>query len=279
MVLPDSNESPKFFKIYIPKFSSERLLIPQPFTKEFNGNIPKKAVLKNVAGRLWHVELEEDGDRLLIHNGWQNFVNDNSVQNGDFLVFAYSQSCSFDVMLYDNDGCEKDASFVENAIPCMEVKDEDESEEDEQTYSQCTPAHKGRGLRSVKKPRGSLGVRRSKLRSAESKVVAQKNPYFIALIGKTSHKYVNIPKKIVVENGIKIGHETKLRDENEKLWPIRVHFRKDDRIYMSGLLHFMEKKNLRLRDKCVFEFCLRGRICKEMCVHIIRASPPRSSHG
>lgn len=40
-------------------------------------------------------------------NGWQQFLTENSVEEGDFLVFRYAGNCIFDFKLLGRTECER----------------------------------------------------------------------------------------------------------------------------------------------------------------------------
>nr|GMC80289.1 B3 domain-containing protein REM20-like [Ipomoea batatas]GME14874.1 B3 domain-containing protein REM20-like [Ipomoea batatas] len=54
------------------------------------------------------MEMTETGDGLCFQNNyWAKFVEDNSITNGDCLVFSYDGYGMFDFVLFDQFGCEK----------------------------------------------------------------------------------------------------------------------------------------------------------------------------
>lgn len=83
-------------------------LIPPAFVKVFKGNIPNNAILRDIRGKCCHVELEKVEKGVWIRTGWQEFVRDHSVLEGDFLVFKYDGEVSFDVDIFGRSGCRKD---------------------------------------------------------------------------------------------------------------------------------------------------------------------------
>lgn len=60
--------------------------------------------LKVADGKEWNLGLTKsnNGRRVWLHNGWQNFVEFYSVKLGYFLVFKYQNQCSsFYVLIFD----------------------------------------------------------------------------------------------------------------------------------------------------------------------------------
>ena len=70
-------------------------------------------------------------------NGWQQFLTENSVEEGDFLVFRYAGNCIFDFKLLGRTECEKkDTKVVDMDIYkkdfCVKEKDVEEAEGEEE---------------------------------------------------------------------------------------------------------------------------------------------------
>lgn len=76
----------------------------------------QKFVLWNSAGRFWHVHVEKVGNILYLKNGWTEFVQDNGIEFGDFLLFSYAGNSKFDVTMYGKDCCEKEAVIAKEKI-------------------------------------------------------------------------------------------------------------------------------------------------------------------
>ena len=68
--------------------------------------------------------MEKRGNNgLFFWSGWHDFVKDNSLDIGDFLVFKYDGSSTFKVKIYGRNTCEKDVRLAkreeEYPIPFM----------------------------------------------------------------------------------------------------------------------------------------------------------------
>lgn len=63
-----------------------------------------------------------------------------------------------------------------------------------------------------------------------------------------------------------------LRDQNGRNWPVKISFRTNGRIVITGgWSDFWREQKLEAGDKCVFEFVLtRGNMSKEMKVQVVR---------
>ncbi|KAJ0262775.1 B3 domain-containing protein [Hirschfeldia incana] len=139
---------PRFFKVFISRLSSDSLLIPISYNDELPRTLPNTGILQGTGGCIWKVEMTKKRDEVYFGKGWNKFVTDNSLNDGDFLTFVYNGGNVFEVSIYGRDGCKEiravteveDTSFefeMANTInkkkgksQLVEVKDESEYEED-----------------------------------------------------------------------------------------------------------------------------------------------------
>ncbi|XP_059658650.1 putative B3 domain-containing protein At5g66980 [Cornus florida] len=204
-----SNNHPEFFKVYFPEKSSQQLCVPPAFIKHFNGTIPTKAILKDLSGKCWHVEMEDVENGVFIKNGWQCFVNHYSVELGDFLVFRYNGNSLFNVRIYGRNGCGKEDSLaIEKTLTCVKIEEETEAE---RTFPKHTNVRKRKYSEiSCKRSPRSIGLlgpiqlrpRRIASESIQEQKVSEtakttlpKNPYFIATF-RTSRTYALVDSAI-----------------------------------------------------------------------------------
>lgn len=72
-------------------------------------------------------------------SGWQEFVKDNLIELGDFLVFQYNGHDVFGFKLFGNSGCEKEEIethvSINNTIEYINVEEEEEETEEEENDS------------------------------------------------------------------------------------------------------------------------------------------------
>ncbi|XP_059623762.1 putative B3 domain-containing protein At5g66980 [Cornus florida] len=285
-----SDNNPEFFKVYFPQKSSQQLCVPPDFVKHFNGTIPTKAILKDLCGKFWHVEMEDVENGVFIKNGWQSFVNHYSIELGDFLVFRYNGNSIFDVRIFGKSGCMKENTLaIEKTATRVKIEEETEAE---QTSPKHTNVRKRKysevGCKISPESRGLLGpiqltpqrivsetIQEKKIFNA-GRMTSPKNPYFIATLPSSRLRpaSVTIPKSIATNNDIKINPQMVLCDQDRKSWPVNIVPRKDGRLNFSqGFRDFLQDNSIALNDKCLFEFLpdrerSRGR---EIQVQIIRA--------
>nr|GMD94384.1 B3 domain-containing protein REM20-like [Ipomoea batatas] len=71
--------------------------------KAFVGEaLPKEIFLMNQRMDIWTVEITEIGDGLYFKNGWAKFVRENSIKNGDLMVFKYEGYGMFEIVVIDD---------------------------------------------------------------------------------------------------------------------------------------------------------------------------------
>lgn len=77
--------------------------------------------MRSPNGNLWSVKLEKVSGSLMVKDGWKEFVDEHYVEENDVLVFKYDGNSCFDVLIFDQSGCEKEASyFVRRSNPLEE---------------------------------------------------------------------------------------------------------------------------------------------------------------
>ncbi|KAL1537011.1 putative B3 domain-containing protein [Salvia divinorum] len=102
-----SDDLPEFFKVYTSALSSKLMRIPPDFITKFAGNIPTMCTLERPQIASWQVDVCKVDDCWFFRKGWPNFVEDNSLQNADFLTFCYLGKSLFYVQIFSPNGCEK----------------------------------------------------------------------------------------------------------------------------------------------------------------------------
>lgn len=126
----------RFFKVFLPEYCSERMRIPDAFVSQLDRSVPKKAILRNGNRKIWHVKVGKISDGVFFLNGWQEFVKDNLIELGDFLVFQYNGHDVFGFKIFGNSGCEKEEIethvSINNRIEYLKEEEEEEAEETEE---------------------------------------------------------------------------------------------------------------------------------------------------
>ncbi|KAK4719780.1 hypothetical protein R3W88_018118 [Solanum pinnatisectum] len=100
------NGFPSFIKVYSPETCYLKLKIPSRFLENFNGDIPVISILEveGSARRSWRVVIERIEEDFYFKGGWPKFVQDNNLENEDFLNFFYAGNSTFFVRVYGKNG-------------------------------------------------------------------------------------------------------------------------------------------------------------------------------
>ncbi|XVF61915.1 hypothetical protein PTKIN_Ptkin08bG0173200 [Pterospermum kingtungense] len=107
---PGPEDKPGFFKVLLGDFSKQ-LQIPPAFAKFFHGTpLPQEIKLQNSEKRFWQVHQVEIDKKLFFKKGWRDFVKDNVLELGDFVVFNYVRGSMFRCTIFGKNSCEKDVT-------------------------------------------------------------------------------------------------------------------------------------------------------------------------
>ncbi|KAH9309566.1 hypothetical protein KI387_037477, partial [Taxus chinensis] len=98
-----------FFKVMLGNFEKE-LRIPPAFIPNLMHDTDENVVLEGPSGHRWVVKLWGTSTEIGFGQGWGNFVHDQRVELGDFLVFKYVCKSYFKIMIFGKSGCEKNTT-------------------------------------------------------------------------------------------------------------------------------------------------------------------------
>ncbi|KAL7606043.1 hypothetical protein Lser_V15G20494 [Lactuca serriola] len=104
----NSEQCPQFFKFYMPAHCSTQLRIPPAFLKYFGDSLPFKFNLITCSRNSWKVDMNKIDDDVYFKSGWEKFVQDNSLEFGDFLIFYYNGGSDFFVSISGKNNCLKE---------------------------------------------------------------------------------------------------------------------------------------------------------------------------
>lgn len=75
--------------------------LPVKFVSEFGEELSPVAVLTVPSGCIWRVGLEKADQKIWFSDGWQDFAEYHSIQQGYFVVFKYEGNSRFHVLVFD----------------------------------------------------------------------------------------------------------------------------------------------------------------------------------
>ncbi|CAN8277615.1 unnamed protein product [Cochlearia groenlandica] len=284
----------EFFKVYLPDFSSNELMIPPSFIDILEKPLPNKTLLKDEIGRSWSVETRtqdtQEKNCVLFTKGWCIFAKDQSLEFGDFLVFRYDGDSIFYVKIFAKDGCRKDLCVVDerrtrvsfdkepvikpvNKPVCVEdcnnkvnLKRKRGLVDDEPEINVSTCKTEPEYIDSC----NMSCVYEKKFKECEEPVYKPKNPHFVRTITSDSLHRMEIPVTLLKSNGIELEEDINLYDHNGKKWAMKtVKFDKGIKCEPWGC--FTKSHNLMKKNKCLFEFIVANNgKCNEIHVRIFR---------
>ncbi|OMO73762.1 hypothetical protein COLO4_26871 [Corchorus olitorius] len=101
---------PQFLNIMIGDFWNQ-LRIPREFMSNFRENLSETIRLRGPSGCIWTVELKRVFDHVVFLKGWEEFVKDHSLERLDLLVFHYEGHSTFNVLIFDWSGREREEAY------------------------------------------------------------------------------------------------------------------------------------------------------------------------
>uniref|UniRef100_A0A0E0MDJ2 TF-B3 domain-containing protein n=1 Tax=Oryza punctata TaxID=4537 RepID=A0A0E0MDJ2_ORYPU len=113
-----------FFRVLLTLESLERMKIPSSFNQYFQNQPLGMVSLVDRSGNTWSAELTSDSEGFFFVHGWKEFVKDNSIQCGQFLVFTYDKQSQFSVTVFDPSGIDKISAFSSHPSKNVIIKTE-----------------------------------------------------------------------------------------------------------------------------------------------------------
>nr|XP_027122193.1 putative B3 domain-containing protein Os03g0621600 [Coffea arabica] len=222
--------------------------IPPDFVKKFDKDVPQTFILEGPQGSSWLILVVKVGECFYFQEGWQNFVEDNSLENDDFLTFCYSGCSTFYVEIFGKHGCRK-------KVACTTWKDNamhrnDNAVEQLHGKSNNSPKQMGRSLRSG--TRGSCSEI-SQAGKVQDNSRHNSDPFKVQLTKTYANKYVKFPRDFEnVENHWRNGKSAFLRVQGRE-W--KVNIAKSGKYFFlsTGWSTFAKENSLKEGDECNFE--------------------------
>ncbi|KAI3503148.1 hypothetical protein L1887_31584 [Cichorium endivia] len=271
------NQDPEFFEIFLPNRISHQLRIPPDFIKHFDQKIPETILLKDLSGKVWHVEVKLEKTGVFLKNGWNRFVNEKSLDLGQFMVFRYSKrSSSFTVRIFGKDACMDEDQ--DSGKPLTNgVKDEQES------HLESTPICKfNRNSRKAPKHRdlasekgNELDELRSRKRAHEAaKSFKSDNPFYSVTVKASYFNWVYAPvpfmRRYLLNGDEKCVSCVLQVSDGEICGPVMCRdYNTYGKLCGDNWRKFYDENNLGAGDVCVFE--LINEMKKVLKVTIFRA--------
>lgn len=290
-----SRRGRSFFRFLIGDFA-EQLQIPTSFVKHFGGVLPQDFILRSPARRSTHVNVKKVSDKLFLGEGWSLFVQDNSLEFGDFLVFEYAGNSTLNVMIFEKSGCEKqfslatgnrsDVIYIDSYCTHQEVgvtslgdQFRDKENRTFQGKSKQLGCKEGRMCLSVKrvKPKSSCSrvskAMQGKATTLEAASSFVSKHFFFKYVMKKSYlrRGTLSLAQSFVKRYVKGSPQIITLQISKRSWPVKVLTYENQKSKLSaGWPAFVKDNALLEGDVCVFELINRSVVVLE--VHIFRCA-------
>ncbi|KAF5190973.1 AP2/B3-like transcriptional factor family protein [Thalictrum thalictroides] len=273
-----SRHRPSFFKILIGDFT-DQLRVPPAFVKHFQENLPKQLFLKISNGLCWIVKLKKDGNvQLFLGEGWSGFVEDNSIEYGDVLLFKSLGDSIFQVKIYGKNCCEKEINIgkknVEENIPSkreekqmkvMETflksdqpnsdKGEELGDADITLKTGCSADDGSGGCSDKKEALLRTPVTEDKRVSKEACGFKSAHPFFTICLPRSyvNKGYLRIQSSFVQTYLPQTSKNVSIVDSCDRTWLAEYRYRKYGSHIYNGWDALVSEYNLKEGHVCAFE--------------------------
>ncbi|KAJ4963692.1 hypothetical protein NE237_023631 [Protea cynaroides] len=250
-------KKPLFFKPMLPPF--HQLSIPRAFLKHLVDELSEEgdgeATLRNnrCDWKFWHVKIKG----FCFTEGWADFVADNDIRIGYFVVFSYEGAMVFNVRIFNLCACEKEYSYPQPlvAIPMEAQKQENNDREETEEEIKITPPRGCNRPKATKPCSFKILMRHYNLRK----------------------DFVAIPMVFARYYGLTINiFKAILRDEKMRMWSVNLDRCRNGRvILLDGWHEFVSANQLKEGDSCLFKLNNSGANAIVLDVTVFSSSSKR----
>ncbi|KAI5016066.1 hypothetical protein ZWY2020_005913, partial [Hordeum vulgare] len=98
-------------------------IVPKEFLQRFKGEFPREMILETQNRRSYKIGVAKNNGKLVFTVGWGKFVETLGLKRADTIVFRYNGNSQFNVIIFDEDGCEKASSvFLDPSPPPVQER-------------------------------------------------------------------------------------------------------------------------------------------------------------
>ncbi|KAI4985517.1 hypothetical protein ZWY2020_018147 [Hordeum vulgare] len=99
------------------------IIVPKEFLQRFKGEFPREMILETQNRRSYKIGVAKNNGKLVFTVGWGKFVETLGLKRADTIVFRYNGNSQFNVIIFDEDGCEKASSvFLDPSPPPVQER-------------------------------------------------------------------------------------------------------------------------------------------------------------
>ncbi|EOX91274.1 B3 DNA binding domain - like 5 [Theobroma cacao] len=247
-------QNPSFFKVLIGDFVN-KLRIPPAFVKNFQGNVPTNFTLKSNSGSSWRVTVQNTEGSYFFCGGWSNFVEDQGLDSGDFVVFYLVGKSSFDCVIYGPTGCGKKIVLKTKRKRGRPKKSNEVTPSEAGASSFQKATRVSPGCRITRAPaRRVINVGQQIVVVSEA---ISKHPSFTVVLKKYQKFSVVVPSSFAREAGLAEKRSTVIKDPKGRMWPLGISVGSRQVRLSAGWTKFRLENRLVAGDTLLFQY-IRG---------------------
>ncbi|XP_048429172.1 B3 domain-containing protein Os01g0723500-like isoform X2 [Pyrus x bretschneideri] len=261
-------KKPTFFQIICKGFNTEKLTVPRKFLTHVLKELSERAILKlkGSSDYSWTVNVTKTPKGAVRFNGgWQEFLKDNSLGHGDFLVFTYDGKMQFSIDIFDNTACHRiDDKINPNSISSSgddSVQNLSSSESSE--FDESTEEEEDEEDDSCKDSEATCEDNVSEDSEATQTESFKSNfPHFECVIGESVFVPSAFSRKHFPQGK---SFEVILKNAKGKKWEVKAYPANGSHFLSKGWPEFASANKIIIDSTCIFEL-LRA---NTMMVHIV----------
>ncbi|KAL7097086.1 hypothetical protein ACP275_10G121000 [Erythranthe tilingii] len=268
--MEDNSNGLSFFKFFLPRSSSKHLEIPSAFTLSMQGDWPENVVLHDRYNNSWQVKVGQHRDKFYLRDGWEKFVDDNSIEGGDVIFFEYFGNGVFVTKIHDSTACEKKrlgarkSSFkqqkkVPNDNYALEWEKTSDEVAEEIPTNDYAP-HRKDDNSSHEREKATRTRRVSDLYRAEifQSGFVQPNLHFARKISSKRKRQLRLPSAFTLSVQGALPERVFFQDRYENTWQVKVEKVRSRLYFGDGWTDFVEDNGIRVGHIVFFEYSGNG---------------------
>uniref|UniRef100_M8CAQ1 Putative B3 domain-containing protein n=1 Tax=Aegilops tauschii TaxID=37682 RepID=M8CAQ1_AEGTA len=117
------DDEKKYFLVLMLVDFQHEMIVPKEFVQRFKGEFPREMILETQNRRSCKIGVAKNNGKLVFTVGWGKFVETFGLEMDDTILFRYNGNSQFNVIIFDEDGCEKASSvFLDPSPPPVQER-------------------------------------------------------------------------------------------------------------------------------------------------------------
>ncbi|KAH0634871.1 hypothetical protein KY284_037657 [Solanum tuberosum] len=232
-----------------------------------NGILPSNVLLTDRFGNMWPIGVTKSQKHICFEYGWKKFIEDNILELGDFFIFDYDGTRTFDFKLLGRNGCVKKGV---GGLKLVVKEEEAEEMNIEHQKIKCKSATAGK--RNDPLDKFTTDIFRS------GRATTPKNPYFITKISSDRRNQLYVPTDVVRDYQLELPSSMTIHDSSGREFEAKLKIWQDGRIWLIGGWRSLCRQNLlEKNDTCICEF-VREKHNKDLYLQVHVVHEGEGSH-